>query len=166
MTKNDISTPQEFLNISDTAKYMNTQKYNGIKAVSYNINGKNKLMIVDGNHRFVAAKLNGVKKVKIEFTNDNYEKECKQEKDELESKKSQLEQKIGELKKDTELKLKKRDTLDLEIKNLERKLNLSKPILNSIDLSDELIEFFQEVNGVQYPLRNGAFNVLNLIDII
>ena len=29
-----------------------------------------------------------------------------------------------------------------------------------------LIEFFQEVNGVQYPLRNGAFNVLNLIDII
>ena len=29
-----------------------------------------------------------------------------------------------------------------------------------------LIEFFQEVNGVQYPLRNGAFNVLNLIDIV
>lgn len=44
---------------------MNTQKYNGIKAVSYNMNGKNKLMIVDGNHRFVAAKLNGVKKVKM-----------------------------------------------------------------------------------------------------
>lgn len=65
MTKIDISTPQEFLNISDTAKYMNTQKYNGIKAVSYNMNGKNKLMIVDGNHRFVAAKLNGVKKVKM-----------------------------------------------------------------------------------------------------
>lgn len=65
MTKIDISTPQEFLNISDTAKYMNTQKYNGIKAVSYNMNGKNKLMIVDGNHRFVAAKFNGVKKVKM-----------------------------------------------------------------------------------------------------
>ncbi|WP_264548080.1 hypothetical protein [Flavobacterium sp. N2820] len=29
-----------------------------------------------------------------------------------------------------------------------------------------LIEFFQEVNGLQYPLRNGAFNVLNLIDIV
>lgn len=29
-----------------------------------------------------------------------------------------------------------------------------------------LIEFFQEVNGVQYPLRNGAFNVLNLLEII
>jgi hypothetical protein len=29
-----------------------------------------------------------------------------------------------------------------------------------------LIEFFQEVNSVQYPLKNGAFNVLNLIDIV
>ena len=29
-----------------------------------------------------------------------------------------------------------------------------------------LIEFFQEVNGIEYPLRNGAFNVLNLIDIV
>ena len=29
-----------------------------------------------------------------------------------------------------------------------------------------LIEFFQEVNGVQYPLRNGAFNVLNLLEIV
>ena len=29
-----------------------------------------------------------------------------------------------------------------------------------------LIEFFQEVNGVQYSLQNGAFNVLNLIDIV
>lgn len=29
-----------------------------------------------------------------------------------------------------------------------------------------MIEFYQEVNGVQYPLRSGNFNVLNLIDII
>ena len=29
-----------------------------------------------------------------------------------------------------------------------------------------LIEFFQEVNGVQYSLQNGAYNVLNLIDIV
>ena len=29
-----------------------------------------------------------------------------------------------------------------------------------------LIEFFQEVNGVQYPLRNEAFNVLNLLEIL
>lgn len=28
-----------------------------------------------------------------------------------------------------------------------------------------LIEFFQEVNGVQYPLKNGGFNVLNLLSI-
>lgn len=76
--------------------------------------------------------------------NDIYENKYKTEKEELESRKSQSEQQIGELKKDTELKLKRRDSLDVEIKNLERKLNLSKPILNSIDLSDKLIEFFQE----------------------
>jgi hypothetical protein len=29
-----------------------------------------------------------------------------------------------------------------------------------------LIEFFQEVNGVQYPLRSGAFNTLNLIEVL
>lgn len=29
-----------------------------------------------------------------------------------------------------------------------------------------LIEFFQEVNGVQYPLRSGAFNVLNLVEVV
>jgi hypothetical protein len=28
-----------------------------------------------------------------------------------------------------------------------------------------LIEFFQEVNGAQYSLRNGAFNVLHLLDV-
>ena len=28
-----------------------------------------------------------------------------------------------------------------------------------------LIEFFQEVNGVQYPINNGSYNVLNLLDI-
>lgn len=28
-----------------------------------------------------------------------------------------------------------------------------------------LIEFFQEVNGVQYPLNNGAFNVLHIVDV-
>jgi hypothetical protein len=29
-----------------------------------------------------------------------------------------------------------------------------------------LIEFFQEVNGVQYSLRNGAFNVLNVVEVV
>jgi hypothetical protein len=28
-----------------------------------------------------------------------------------------------------------------------------------------LIEFFQEVNGVQYSLKNGSFNVLNIVEI-
>ncbi|ANI88830.1 hypothetical protein A9P82_05725 [Arachidicoccus ginsenosidimutans] len=28
-----------------------------------------------------------------------------------------------------------------------------------------LVEFFQEVNGTQYPLNNGGYNVLNLLDI-
>ena len=29
-----------------------------------------------------------------------------------------------------------------------------------------LIEFFQEVNGVQYMLNNGAFNVLNILEVV
>ena len=29
-----------------------------------------------------------------------------------------------------------------------------------------LIEFFQEVNGVQYVLNNGAYNVLNVLDVV
>ncbi len=29
-----------------------------------------------------------------------------------------------------------------------------------------LIEFFQEVNGTQYSLRNGAFNVLNIVEAV
>jgi len=28
-----------------------------------------------------------------------------------------------------------------------------------------LIEFFQEVNGVQYSLKNGSYNVLNIVDV-
>jgi hypothetical protein len=28
-----------------------------------------------------------------------------------------------------------------------------------------LIEFFQEVNGVQYSLKNGAYNVLNIVEV-
>jgi len=29
-----------------------------------------------------------------------------------------------------------------------------------------LIEFYQEVNGVQYPLNNGAYNVLQILDVV
>ena len=28
------------------------------------------------------------------------------------------------------------------------------------------VEFFQQVNGVQYSLRNGAFNVLNVLSVV
>ena len=27
-----------------------------------------------------------------------------------------------------------------------------------------LVEFFQEVNGVQYSLKNGSYNVLNIVE--
>ena len=27
------------------------------------------------------------------------------------------------------------------------------------------VEFFQEVNGVQYTLKNGAYNVLNIVEV-
>jgi hypothetical protein len=29
-----------------------------------------------------------------------------------------------------------------------------------------LIEFFQEVNSVQYALNNGSYNVLNLLEVV
>jgi len=48
------------------------------------------------------------------------------------------------LSKEVELKIDNKKSLDLEIKKLERKLNLSKPILNSIELSGQLLDFFQE----------------------
>ena len=93
-----------------------------------------------------------VKEIKIkledatesESENDYVVNQYKQEQEELEVKKSNFEQKIGELKKDIELKTESKNNLDLEIKKLEKKLNLSKPILNAIDLSDDLIDFFQE----------------------
>lgn len=28
-----------------------------------------------------------------------------------------------------------------------------------------LVEFFQEINGIQYPLKNGAYNALNIVEI-
>ncbi|MFD2909750.1 hypothetical protein ACFSX9_13515 [Flavobacterium ardleyense] len=42
----------------------------------------------------------------------------------------------------------------------------SVPVGSGSQLYLLLIEFFQEVNGVQYPLRNGAFNVLHLVDVV
>lgn len=68
----------------------------------------------------------------------------KTEKEELEAQKSKNEQKLGELAKEIEIKAKEKDTLDVEIRKLERQLNLSQPILNAIDLSERLVDFFQE----------------------
>ena len=28
-----------------------------------------------------------------------------------------------------------------------------------------LIEFYQEVNGIQYSLKNGSYNVLNIVEV-
>lgn len=36
---------------------------------------------------------------------------------------------------------------------------------NGVGMHVLLIEFFQEVNGVQYLLNNGAYNVLNLLEV-
>ncbi len=79
-----------------------------------------------------------------ESENDDIIKIYKNKKNKLENQQSDNEQKIGELNKSIELKEKEKKNLDIEIKNLERELNLSKPILNSIDLSNKLLEFFQE----------------------
>ena len=89
------------------------------------------------NNRFENATENASK-------NDDIINEYKTDKGKLENDKSDNEQKIGELKKTIELKLEKKKSLDVDIRKLEKDLNFSKPILNSIDLSDELIDFFQE----------------------
>ena len=67
-----------------------------------------------------------------------------EEKDSLEEEKSKLERDIGKLIKDTSLKNEEKLHLTTQIIKLEKSLNLSKPILNSIKLSENLIEYFQE----------------------
>lgn len=71
-------------------------------------------------------------------------KKYKEEKEENETEKSEKEQKKGSLLKEVELKIERKKVLDLDIKKLEKKLNLSRPILNSIELSSQLLDFFQE----------------------
>ena len=68
----------------------------------------------------------------------------KEEKDSLEEEKSKLERQIGKLIKDTSLKNDEKLHLTTKITKLEKSLNLSKPILNSIELSENLIAYFQE----------------------
>ena len=40
------------------------------------------------------------------------------------------------------------------------------PVGSGIQLYLLLVEFFQEVNGVQYPLQSGTYNALNLVEIV
>jgi hypothetical protein len=42
---------------------------------------------------------------------------------------------------------------------------VSVPVLVGTSMHFILIEFFQEINGVQYMLNNGGFNVLNLLKV-
>lgn len=41
----------------------------------------------------------------------------------------------------------------------------SEPTGSGIDIHVLCIAFYQEVNGVQYPLKNGAFNALSIVEI-
>ena len=59
-------------------------------------------------------------------------------------------------------------TVNLAINNTTANQTLTPPAVpsgsgNKIYLI--LIEFFQEINGVQYQLKNGAYNVLNIVDV-
>ena len=40
------------------------------------------------------------------------------------------------------------------------------PVGSGFEFVVLLIEFFQEVNGQQYALNNGAYNVLNIVEVM
>jgi hypothetical protein len=43
---------------------------------------------------------------------------------------------------------------------------VSIPQGSGTDLFAILLEFFQEINGIQYPLQNGAHNALSIIEVL
>lgn len=45
-------------------------------------------------------------------------------------------------------------------------LNAHPPAGKPVNIGILLVEFFQEVNGVQYPLHNGAYNALVILDVV
>ncbi len=53
--------------------------------------------------------------------------------------------------------------IDGTVSNLSLKPNVL-PVGNGTSLYLLMIEFFQEVNGIQYSLKNGAYNVLAIVD--
>ena len=57
--------------------------------------------------------------------------------------------------------------LNFSLDNVPQDVNLSLTLPDTLPSVFQflLIEFFQEVNTVQYPLNNGAFNVLNILNL-
>ncbi|MGY0392970.1 hypothetical protein ACW5R3_10480 [Bizionia sp. KMM 8389] len=60
-------------------------------------------------------------------------------------------------------------TVNLPINGTTSTISLT-PSAAAVGTGNELfflkVSFFQEVNGIQYPLRNGAFNALKLIEVL
>lgn len=56
---------QNYLNKEQVAKYMSKENYDGI--VGFGISGTNKVILVDGNHRAEAAKINGKNTVPVKI---------------------------------------------------------------------------------------------------
>jgi len=71
---------------------------------------------------------------------------------------------------DTEIKdLQRSPSVNLPINSVETDVNLAPagvPVGTGNQLYFLQIEYFQEINGIQYPLNNGAFNVLNTIEVL
>jgi len=76
--------------------------------------------------------------------NDSIIEKRQKEKARLEEEKSLKIEKRTEVKLVNDKKLRENKSLELEIRLLETKLTLSKPVLNAQNLSDELISFFEE----------------------
>lgn len=141
----------------DFSKRMKSK--NKEQIIHYNKDDKNRLNTIFEEKAMLHEKFTRLKNIEQELKtvksklehatenaseNDDTIAQYKAEKEQLENKKAEKEQKIGELKKDSELKSERRDSLNVEIKNLENLLHFSQPILNSIQLSETLIDFFQE----------------------
>ena len=67
-----LISAQNYLNKEQVAKYMAKENYDGI--VGLGISGTNKVLLVDGNHRAAAAKINGKKTVPIKILTVTNEK--------------------------------------------------------------------------------------------
>lgn len=62
---NRLISAQDYLNKEQVAKYMSKEDYDGI--VGFGLSGTDKVILVDGNHRAAAAKINGMKTVPVKI---------------------------------------------------------------------------------------------------